>query len=264
MSPACRRGRGVAVVRRSGAWHRAALSKGDHRCPIRSSTTSSSRRRRSGWAAPPAPSPGGDGVAGARPADRAADRPTARSARGAGAMTVRGSITATAVLFVLLLISATIGFLQTPDAEQLPDGTLGVLLPRPRHGRRDRRLRRRHRPATSSRRGRSSSARSTPSPRASSSGRSPRPTRTLYDGIVLQAAGATLAVFGVMLAALQHPDHQGHRQVPAHRHLRHPRHHGAVPGVVRDLAVRRRDPVHQRAVAVRHRCSACSSAASRR
>ena len=38
---------------------------------------------------------------------------------------------------------------------------------------------------------------------------------TQWNGIVLQAAGATLAVFAVMLRALQHAHHQGHRPLPA-------------------------------------------------
>ena len=45
---------------------------------------------------------------------------TARSARGAGVMTVRGSITATAVLFVLLLASATVGWMSTDGDDHRP------------------------------------------------------------------------------------------------------------------------------------------------
>jgi uncharacterized YccA/Bax inhibitor family protein len=71
---------------------------------------------RSGWAAPTAPSAGGDvwgppGSTGTRPVD---DGPV--SPWRAGMMTVRGSITATAVLFVLLLASATAGWLSTSPA----------------------------------------------------------------------------------------------------------------------------------------------------
>ena len=152
---------------------------------------------RSGWAAPTAPSPGGEvWPAPGQPAPAApvTDGPVTR---WRGAMTVRGSITATAVLFTLLMISATIGFLQTPDAEFV-DGRwefsfpglamVGVIVGF-----------------------------------AAVIGLYFRPTwakflgpiyalaqgyfvgaiskayENLYDGIVLQAAGATLAVFGVML-----------------------------------------------------------------
>ena len=68
---------------------------------------------RSGWAAPAAPSPGGE-VWPAPGQAPVSDGPV--SPWRAGMMTVRGSITATAVLFVLLLTSATVGYLQTPDA----------------------------------------------------------------------------------------------------------------------------------------------------
>jgi uncharacterized YccA/Bax inhibitor family protein len=68
---------------------------------------------RAGWAAPQAPSPGGEvwpapGQPTTRPID---DGPVTRWRPGM--MTVRGSITATAVLFVLLLASATAGWLAT-------------------------------------------------------------------------------------------------------------------------------------------------------
>ena len=152
---------------------------------------------RSGWAAPTAPSPGGEvWPAPGQPTQAPiTDGPVTR---WRGAMTVRGSITATGALFTLLMISATIGFLQTPDAEQLPDGTwefsfpglamVGVIVGF-----------------------------------AAVIGLYFRPTwakflgpiyaiaqgyfvgaiskayENFFDGIVLQAAGATLAVFGVML-----------------------------------------------------------------
>ena len=44
---------------------------------------------------------------------------------------------------------------------------------------------------------------------------------TYYDGIVVQAAGATIAVFGVMLVLYKTRHHQGHRPLPPHRDRRH-------------------------------------------
>ncbi len=79
---------------------------------------------RDGWAAPTAPSPGGSvwpaptpGQPGpvTRPID---DGPVSRWRPGM--MTVRGSITATAVLFVLLLASATVGWMATDGATTDP------------------------------------------------------------------------------------------------------------------------------------------------
>ena len=118
--------------------------------------------------------------------------------RWRGAMTVRGSITATAVLFVLLLTTATMGYLQTPDAEQLPDGTYAFSFPglaivgvvvgfvavialyfKPR-------LAKFLGPVYALAQGYFVGAIS-------------KAYENIYDGIVLQAAGATLAVFGVML-----------------------------------------------------------------
>ena len=115
-------------------------------------------------------------------------------------MTVRGAITATAVLFVLLLASATVGWMATSTAAETVDGQLQIKFPPlamvgvivgfvavivcyfkpqpgqvPRPGLRDR-------------------------PRASSSARSRKVFEAQWNGIVLQAAGATLAVFAVMLA----------------------------------------------------------------
>jgi uncharacterized YccA/Bax inhibitor family protein len=77
---------------------------------------------RSGWAAPTAPSPGGDvwGPPGTTPTTPIDDGPI--SPWRAGAMTVRGSITATAVLFVLLLASATAGWMATEPAVDGPEG----------------------------------------------------------------------------------------------------------------------------------------------
>lgn len=84
---------------------------------------------RSGWAAPTSPSPGGavwgpPGSTGTRPVD---DGPV--SPWRPGMMTVRGSLTATAVLFVLLLASATVGWLSTDPITTNPDGSREVTFP---------------------------------------------------------------------------------------------------------------------------------------
>jgi uncharacterized YccA/Bax inhibitor family protein len=84
---------------------------------------------RSGWAAPSAPSPGGNvwpapGQPTARPIS---DGPV--SPWRSGVMTVRGSITATAVLFVLLLASAVVGWNATTATVTNPDGTQTVTFP---------------------------------------------------------------------------------------------------------------------------------------
>jgi uncharacterized YccA/Bax inhibitor family protein len=74
---------------------------------------------RAGWAAPAAPSPGGAvwaPPAPGAPTDRIDDGPV--TPWRSGVMTVNGSITATAVLFVLLLISATAGWLATNESSQ--------------------------------------------------------------------------------------------------------------------------------------------------
>ena len=74
---------------------------------------------RAGWAAPVAPSPGGAvwaPPAPGAPTDRIDDGPV--TPWRSGVMTVRGSITATAVLFVLLLISATAGWIATEASPQ--------------------------------------------------------------------------------------------------------------------------------------------------
>jgi uncharacterized YccA/Bax inhibitor family protein len=84
----------------------------------------------SGWAAPKAPSPGGSvwPAPGAQPtAPPITDGPV--SPWRSGVMTVRGSITATAVLFVLLLASATVGWISTTAAETQPDGSVQVTFP---------------------------------------------------------------------------------------------------------------------------------------
>lgn len=151
-----------------------------------------------GWAAPQAPSPGGavwapPGQTGAPPID---DGPV--SAWRPGAMTVRGSITATAVLFVLLLASATAGWMATEGTTIGPDGQeqfsfppvafLGVVVGigcviglyfKPR-------LAKVLGPIYAIAQGFFVGAIS-------------KAYESWYDGIVLQAAGATLAVFAVML-----------------------------------------------------------------
>jgi uncharacterized YccA/Bax inhibitor family protein len=151
-----------------------------------------------GWAAPQAPSPGGavwapPGQTGAPPID---DGPV--SEWRPGAMTVRGSIIATAVLFVLLLASATAGWMATEGATIGADGQeqyqfppvafLGVIIGigcvigcyfKPR-------LARILGPIYALAQGFFLGAIS-------------KAYETFYDGIVLQAAGATIAVFGLML-----------------------------------------------------------------
>ncbi len=65
---------------------------------------------RAGWAAPQAPSPGGQ--VWAPPGSPMGDGPVST---WKGAMTVRGTVTATAVLFVLLLASATAGWMAVKE-----------------------------------------------------------------------------------------------------------------------------------------------------
>ena len=83
---------------------------------------------RSGWAAPTAPSPGG-AVWGPPGAARPGIDDGPVTPWRAGMMTVRGSLTATAVLFVLLLASATVGWLATKPATTNPDGSTSVTFP---------------------------------------------------------------------------------------------------------------------------------------
>ena len=140
-----------------------------------------------------------------------------------GMMTVRGSITATAVLFVLLLASATVGWLSTDPITTNPDGTRAGHVPGARHRRRDRRLRRRHRRCTSS-------------PRLAKFlgpvyaiaegffvGAISRLFEEQWNGIVVQAAGATLAVFAVMLALYNTRIIKVTDRFRKIGHLRHPR-----------------------------------------
>ena len=73
---------------------------------------------RAGWAAPTAPSPGGEVWAPPAPpgdrVDRVDDGPV--TPWRPGMMTVNGTITATAALFVLLLVSATFGWMSTESS----------------------------------------------------------------------------------------------------------------------------------------------------
>ena len=83
---------------------------------------------RSGWAAPHAPSPGGDVWSPpTAPGGRADDGPV--TPWRPGMMTVKGTISATAVLFVLLLVSATAGWLATDTPEVGPDGQQVIQFP---------------------------------------------------------------------------------------------------------------------------------------
>jgi len=78
---------------------------------------------RAGWAAPQAPSPGGQ--VWAPPGSPTGDGPVST---WKGAMTVRGTVTATAVLFVLLLASATAGWMAVKEKTGL-DGEPQVQFP---------------------------------------------------------------------------------------------------------------------------------------
>jgi len=85
---------------------------------------------RAGWAAPTSPSPGG--AVWGPPGSTTTTPPVSDgpvTPWRPGMMTVRGSITATAVLFVLLLASATAGWLATEPATTLPDGSTQVTFP---------------------------------------------------------------------------------------------------------------------------------------
>ena len=152
---------------------------------------------RSGWAAPAAPSPGGD--VWPAPGQTAAGHRRPGQPLAAGAMTVRGSITATAVLFTLLMFTADDGL--PADAGRgaaarrhrmqfsFPGlAMVGVIVGfvavialyfRPRWAKF-------LGPVYALAQGYFVGAIS-------------KAYENLYDGIVLQAAGATLAVFSVML-----------------------------------------------------------------
>lgn len=80
---------------------------------------------RAGWAAPQAPSPGGSTWAPpASPAGVPVTDGPVSPWRG-GIMTVRGTITATGVLFVLLLASATAGWMATSTTTELVASSTG-------------------------------------------------------------------------------------------------------------------------------------------
>jgi uncharacterized YccA/Bax inhibitor family protein len=85
----------------------------------------------SGWAAPQAPSPGGTvwgPPAGTPTTTPVSDGPV--SPWRPGVMTIKGSIMATAVLFVLLLASATVGWISTTAATTNPQtGSMEVTFP---------------------------------------------------------------------------------------------------------------------------------------
>jgi len=150
-----------------------------------------------GWAAPQPPSRGGDVWAPPTgPAGGVTDGPV--SPWRSGMMTVRGSITATAVLFVLLLASATVGWMMTEGTIENPDGTQSISFPgialfgvivgfgavialyfKPQWAKI-------LGPVYAIAEGFFVGAIS-------------KAFNTMYDGIVVQAAGATLAVFAVML-----------------------------------------------------------------
>lgn len=86
---------------------------------------------RAGWAAPQPPSlggqvwgPPGGGTPTTTPVDDGPVSPWRR-----GVMTVNGAITASAVLFTLLLASAAVGWLATNEAETGPNGQTQVEFP---------------------------------------------------------------------------------------------------------------------------------------
>ena len=155
---------------------------------------------RSGWAAPTAPSPGGAvwGPPGSTGTTRTPIDDGPVTPWRPGMMTVRGAMTATAVLFVILLASATFGWMAT-DTAQTVNGELQVKFPplafvgvivgfvavivcyfKPR-------LAKFLGPIYALGQGFFLGAIS-------------KVFETQWNGIVLQAAGATLAVFAVMLA----------------------------------------------------------------
>jgi uncharacterized YccA/Bax inhibitor family protein len=152
-----------------------------------------------GWAAPQPPSPGGQVWAPPSPHGTTAppitDGPVST---WQGAMTIRGTISATGVLFAILLVAAVFGWNAVPDPEVLPDGSIsygfpgialvGVaigfaavigLLFRPR-------LAKYIAPIYAVGQGFAVGAISSY-------------YNTFFDGIVVQAAGATLGVLAVML-----------------------------------------------------------------
>jgi uncharacterized YccA/Bax inhibitor family protein len=84
-----------------------------------------------GWAAPTPPSPGGQVWA---PPTTAAGAPAAPITDGPvttwrGAMTVSGTISKTSILFVLLLIAAVAGWRAVPEPDVLADGSISYGFP---------------------------------------------------------------------------------------------------------------------------------------
>ena len=131
-------------------------------------------------------------------------------------MTVHGSITATAVLFVLLLASATVGWMSTDPITTNPDGTQEVTFPalamvgvivgfvavialyfKPR-------LAKFLGPVYAIAEGFFVGAIS-------------QVFNEQWNGIVVQAAGGDARRVRRDAGPLQHPDHQGHRPLPPHR-----------------------------------------------
>ena len=153
-------------------------------------------------------------------------------------MTVNGTIGKTAVLFVLLLASATAGWIQTGGPEVTDTGELNYSIPtlawvgvivgfglalllmfRPH-------LAKFVAPLYAIAQGFFVGALS-------------RMYETFYDGIVVQAAGATIAVFGVMLVLYRTRIIKVTERFRTIVITRHDRHHGVLRRVLPDPAVRR-------------------------
>jgi uncharacterized YccA/Bax inhibitor family protein len=152
----------------------------------------------SGWAAPQPPSPGGQVWAPPVPGAAAPPITDGPVSTWQGAMTIGGTISATGVLFAILLVAAAFGWRAVPDPEVLADGSIqygfpgialvGVaigfaavigLMFRPR-------LAKYIAPIYAVGQGFAVGAISSY-------------YNTFFDGIVVQAAGATLGVLAVML-----------------------------------------------------------------
>jgi uncharacterized YccA/Bax inhibitor family protein len=152
---------------------------------------------KSKWPAPQSPSPGGQAWPAPSPVPTEYHPPIddGPSSPWRGAMTVRGSLSATAVLFTLLLVSATAGWFATPstlpgEPVEFPALAIGgvivgfvcviALYFKPQYAKF-------LGPVYALAQGFFVGAIS-------------RAYENQWNGIVLQAAGATIAVFGVMLA----------------------------------------------------------------
>ena len=214
--------------------HRRGNGAGQEReCPVPNPMLNEKKleEARSGWAAPQAPSPGGEvWPPPVEPRTRVDDGPVSP---WAGAMTMSGTISATAVLFVLLLGERHRRLADDGDDRGRAE------LPEHRDDRGHRRLRLRDRPLVPSPVGEGARPDLCPRPRVL--------RRCDLEGVRRGLPGHRRAgrrrharrVRGDA-RALPHPDHQGHRPHAPHHHLRHPRRDGAVPRLVRGLAVRRR------------------------